>query len=73
MLREPHAEGGYPHRICTVLFEVASAFTAFYDACPVLTADDDESRRSRLVLCDLTARVLAHGLALLGIDAPEEM
>jgi arginyl-tRNA synthetase len=67
------AEAGHPHRICTVLFDIASAFTAFYDACPVLTADDDESRRSRLVLCDLTARVLAHGLALLGIDAPEEM
>jgi arginyl-tRNA synthetase len=67
------ADGGYPHRICTVLFEIASAFTAFYDACPVLNADDAESRRSRLALCDLTARVLRHGLGLLGIDAPEEM
>jgi arginyl-tRNA synthetase len=67
------AEGGYPHRICTVLFEIASAFTAFYDACPVLNAHDAETRRSRLVLSDLTARVLAHGLGLLGIDAPEEM
>jgi arginyl-tRNA synthetase len=67
------AEGSYPHRICTVLFEIASAFTAFYDACPVLNAHDAETRRSRLVLSDLTARVLAHGLGLLGIDAPEEM
>ena len=48
-------------------------FTAFYEHCPVLRADDQAQRDSRLALCDLTARVLAHGLGLLGIDAPEQM
>ncbi|MGA0893550.1 MAG: arginine--tRNA ligase [Ilumatobacteraceae bacterium] len=61
-----------PHRLCTYLFDLAQAFTAFYEACPVLKADD-ELRRSRLALCDLTARVLERGLSLLGIEAPERM
>ena len=61
-----------PHRLCTYLFDLAHTFTSFYEACPVLKADD-ELRRSRLALCDLTARVLAKGLDLLGIDAPERM
>jgi arginyl-tRNA synthetase len=61
-----------PHRLCTYLFELASLFTGFYEACPVLKADEP-TRSQRLALCDLTARVLAQGLALLGIDAPEEM
>ncbi len=62
-----------PHRLCTYLFELAQAFTAFYDACPVLKAETDELRTSRLALADLTARVLAKGLDLLGIDVPERM
>jgi arginyl-tRNA synthetase len=62
-----------PHRLCTYLYEVAAAFTAFYEACPVLRADDEATRDSRLVLCLATARVLAQGLALLGIDAPDRM
>ena len=63
-----------PHRLCTYLFDLAQAFTSFYEACPVLKPGVDERvRRSRLALCDLTARVLATGLGLLGIDAPERM
>ena len=63
-----------PHRLCTYLFDLAQAFTSFYEACPVLKQGVDEDvRRSRLALCDLTARVLATGLGLLGIDAPERM
>ncbi|MDQ3574333.1 MAG: arginine--tRNA ligase [Actinomycetota bacterium] len=62
-----------PHRLCTYLFGLATTFTTFYEHCPVLRADTTEQRRSRLALCDLTARVLASGLALLGIDAPERM
>ena len=62
-----------PHRLAGYLFELASEFTSFYDACPVLKADDPEVRRSRLLLCDLTARTLALGLGLLGIEAPERM
>ena len=62
-----------PHRLAGYLFELASEFTSFYDACPVLKADDPDVRRSRLLLCDLTARTLALGLGLLGIEAPERM
>lgn len=62
-----------PHRLCTYLFDLATRFTEFYEACPVLRADSDEQRASRLALCDLTARVVASGLDLLGIRAPDEM
>ncbi len=61
-----------PHRLCTYLYDLATAFTAFYEHCPVLKADD-AVRESRLALCDLTARVMDRGLGLLGIDAPEQM
>lgn len=62
-----------PHRLCTYLFELAQSFTAFYDACPVVKAPDEATRRGRLALCDVTGRVLASGLGLLGIGAPERM
>ncbi len=62
-----------PHRLCTYLFDLAQDFTAFYETCPVLKAETDELRMSRLALADLTVRVLAKGLDLLGIDAPERM
>ncbi len=61
-----------PHRICLHLHEVAAAYTAFFEHCPVLKADEP-ARTSRLRLCQLTARVLVQGLALLGIAAPEQM
>ncbi len=62
-----------PHRLCTYLFDLAQDFTAFYEACPVLRAQDDSVRASRLALCELTCRILARGLDLLGIDVPERM
>jgi arginyl-tRNA synthetase len=61
-----------PHRLCTYLYEVATAFTGFYENCAVLKSDEP-ARSSRLVMCDATARVLQTGLGLLGIDAPEAM
>jgi arginyl-tRNA synthetase len=66
---------GYaPHKLCTYLFDLAQDFTAFYEHCPVLKDGVDPAvRDSRLAICDLTARTLQHGLALLGIDAPEAM
>jgi arginyl-tRNA synthetase len=67
------AERSSPHRLCTYLYELASDFTDFYEHCPVLKAPDAGTRASRLALCDLTARVLALGLQLLGIAAPEQM
>jgi arginyl-tRNA synthetase len=59
--------------LCAYLYELASDFTAFYEHCPVLRAPDDSTRASRLALSDVTARVLAHGVQLLGIMAPEQM
>jgi arginyl-tRNA synthetase len=61
-----------PHRLCVYLFDLAQRLTAFYDACPVLTSEG-ALREQRLALCDLTARTLSIGLAVLGIDAPEKM
>jgi len=61
-----------PAKLCTYLFDLASTFTTFYEACRVLVEEEDV-RTSRLVLCDLTARVLALGLTLLGMEAPEQM
>jgi arginyl-tRNA synthetase len=61
-----------PHRLCTYLFELATAFTDFYEACPVLQASEP-TRGSRLALCALVARTLTLGLDLLGIQVPERM
>jgi arginyl-tRNA synthetase len=60
------------HRLAVYLYGLATVFTAFYETCPVLRAEGD-TRASRLALCDLTARVLARGLNLLGIAAPDRM
>jgi arginyl-tRNA synthetase len=67
------AETLRPHRLGGYLYDLATAFTAFFEACPVLKAPDDALRASRLALCALTARALTRGLGLLGIDAPERM
>ena len=61
-----------PNLLATYLLEVARAFHSFFEACPVLKSEG-ETRESRLVLCDLTSRVLQDGLALLGIPVPERM
>jgi arginyl-tRNA synthetase len=62
-----------PHRIAGYLREMSEAFSAFYQACAVMQATSDDIKRSRLRLCDLVRRVLADGLGLLGIEAPERM
>ena len=67
------AASSQPHRLCGYLFDLAQTFTSFYEACPVLKADSEATRASRLVLCDLTARTLATGLGLLGIESPDRM
>ena len=61
-----------PNLLANYLFELANAFHAFYEACPVLKSEG-EVRASRLLLCETTARVLKTGLGLLGIEAPERM
>jgi len=62
-----------PHRLCTYLYELAAAFHQFYEKCPVLGADHQAVRSSRLGLCNLVGRVLEKGLGLLGIGVVERM
>jgi arginyl-tRNA synthetase len=72
LVLEAVAEDYRPNYLCTYLYELAGHFTAFYENCPVLKSEA-EQRASRLVLCDLTARVLKQGLAVLGIETLEQM
>jgi arginyl-tRNA synthetase len=61
-----------PHKLAAYLFDLASAFTTFYELCPILIAAP-EVRDSRLALASLTLRTLQTGLSLLGIPVPERM
>jgi len=61
-----------PNFLCNYIYELASAYSRFYDNCPVLKAEKP-TRASRLVLCELTAQVLQDGLGLLGIETIDEM
>ena len=61
-----------PNLLATYLLELARSFHSFFEACPVLKAEG-ETRESRLILCDLTSRVIKDGLNLLGIQVPERM
>lgn len=61
-----------PNLLATYLLELARAFHSFFEACPVLKSEG-ETRVSRLILCDLTSRVLKDGLELLAIPVPERM
>jgi len=67
------AESAEPHRLSAYLFDLASLFTTFFEQCPVLKADGEETRRSRLALCAVTLRVLSTGLGLLGVPVPDRM
>jgi arginyl-tRNA synthetase len=61
-----------PHHLTNYLYELATRFHSFYEHCPVLQSEEP-TRSSRLALCDVTARTLAIGLDLLGIEHPEQM
>ena len=61
-----------PNVLANYLFELANSFHTFYEACPVLKADEP-TRQSRLALSELTGRTLQRGLDLLGIRVPERM
>lgn len=62
-----------PNILTDYLFGTANSFSTFYEKCPVLKEEDEAIRDSRLFLCDLTARILKHGLSLLGIKTSEKM
>ncbi|MEU9009639.1 arginine--tRNA ligase [Streptomyces sp. NPDC048479] len=67
--------GSYePHKLAAYLYQLASLFTTFYDQCPVIKpAPPREVAENRLLLCDMTARTLHQGMALLGIRTPERL
>lgn len=67
------AREGQPHIMCGYLFELAGQFSSFYEACPILVAEDDAIKQSRLKLAALTAKTIKQGLSLLGIDTLERM
>ncbi len=62
-----------PNQLTSYLFDLAGCFTSFYEKHSVLKAESDALLQSRLLLCDLTARTIRQGLALLGIDVVEQM
>ncbi|AXL89248.1 arginine--tRNA ligase [Streptomyces sp. CB09001] len=63
-----------PHKLAAYLYQLASLFTSFYDKCPVIKPQPPRDvAENRLFLCDLTARTLHRGMALLGIRTPERL
>jgi arginyl-tRNA synthetase len=58
--------------LCTYLYDLAAKFSGFYENCPVIQSQEP-TKSSRLQLCDLTARTMALGLDLLGIQHPDQM
>ena len=62
-----------PNQLTSYLYELATTFSEFYEACPVLKAESDQQRLHRLRLCDLVAQTLRLGLSLLGIQVVEKM
>ncbi len=67
------AREGTPHVMCAYLYDVAGLFSGFYERCPILSAENDAVRNSRLKLAQLTAKTLKLGLDTLGIETVERM
>lgn len=67
------AREGTPHVMCAYLYDLAQSFSGFYENCPILSAEDDNVRQSRLKLARLTARTLKQGLETLGIETVDRM
>lgn len=67
------ARDGTPHVMCAYLYDLAGLFSGFYEHCPILSAEDEATRQSRLQLAALTAKTLKQGLDTLGIKTVERM
>jgi len=67
------ARDGTPHVMCAYLYDLAGLFSSFYEHCPILTAENDAQRQSRLKLALLTQKTLKAGLDTLGIETVERM
>ncbi|ANF25553.1 arginine--tRNA ligase [Stutzerimonas stutzeri] len=66
-------EKGVPHLLCSYLYELAGLFSSFYEHCPILTAESETVKQSRLRLAALTGMTLKQGLELLGLETLERM
>jgi len=64
---------GQPHTLCSYVYEVAGIFSSFYEHCPILSADTEEQKQSRLRLAALAGKTIKQGLNLLGINTLERM
>ena len=62
-----------PNQLTAYLFELAKRYSTFFEQCPVLKAESDAIRNSRLLLCSLTGRTIKQGMALLGIGVVDKM
>lgn len=67
------ARDGTPHVMCAYLYDLAGLFSGFYEHCPILSAESEAVRNSRLKLALLTAKTLKLGLDTLGIETVERM
>jgi len=66
-------EKGVPHLLCSYLYDLAGLFSSFYEHCPILTAENEAVKLSRLRLAALTGKTLKQGLELLGLETLERM
>ena len=67
------SQRGQPHTLCSYIYEVAGLFSSFYEHCPILSAETEEQKMSRLRLAALTGKTIKQGLNLLGIETLERM
>ncbi|WP_417791450.1 arginine--tRNA ligase [Stutzerimonas xanthomarina] len=67
------AEKGVPHLLCSYLYDLAGLFSSFYEHCPILGAESETVKQSRLRLAALTGKTLKQGLSLLGLETLERM
>ncbi|MEH6448926.1 MAG: arginine--tRNA ligase [Oleispira sp.] len=67
------SQRGQPHTLCSYIYEVAGLFSSFYEHCPILAADNEEQKQSRLRLAALAGKTIKQGLNLLGIETLERM
>src|SRR5690606_17795945 len=66
-------ETGEPHLLCSYLYDLAGLVSRFYEHCPILTAETEQQKQSRLRLAALTGKTLKQGLELLGLEPLERM
>ncbi|MCO6545926.1 MAG: hypothetical protein J6564_08915, partial [Gilliamella sp.] len=67
------ASEGTPHVLCAYLYEIATLFSSFYENCPILAAEKESLKQSRLKIASLTAKTLKTGLDMLGIKTVDKM